>query len=187
MVLDHLEQTGYSGLAEPSGTGSATPGTRTPGTNTPGTAVPGTGTWKEKFHGLFLRVGSLVLIRPMTHMNESGRSVQAAMGFFGVESESVLVVHDDLETRFGSVQLCFGGGHRGNNGVRSIAQHCGGSGFWRLRIGIGRPPATRSPADWVLERFSADEEARVSELCAQAATLLGAAILRPREMNHSLP
>ena len=120
--------------------------------------------WKEKFHGRFCRAGEVVLLVPDTYMNESGRSVQAALSFFGISGPETLIVHDDLETSFGTVEMTFGGGHRGNNGVRSITQVCGQPDFWRLRIGIGRPPGNRKPGDWVLERFSRDEEARLPEV-----------------------
>lgn len=162
IVLDHLEQAGYPGFAATAGA------------------------WKEKFHGHFLRAGQVVLLRPTTHMNESGRSVQAAMGFFGFSGHEVLVLHDDLETPFGTTRLVFGGGHRGNNGVRSVAQRCGGPGFWRLRIGIGRPPATRRPSDWVLERFSSEEEARIPELCDAVTKIIVAAINRPQESERRI-
>lgn len=128
--------------------------------------------WKDKFHGRFRRIGEMVLLVPDAYMNESGRSVQAALSFFGISRSEMLVVHDDLETPFGTVETVFGGGHRGNNGVRSIAQACGGPDFWRLRIGIGRPPANRKPGDWVLERFSRDEEARLPEVLDLAYALI---------------
>ncbi|MEX2442798.1 MAG: aminoacyl-tRNA hydrolase [Alkalispirochaeta sp.] len=135
--------------------------------------------WKEKFHGRFLKEGSLTLLKPETYMNHSGRSVQAARAFFGLDPAEIAVVHDDVETPFGTVELAWDGGHRGQNGVRSTIQALGTGAFWRLRIGLGRPPSTRKPADWVLERFSPEEEAEVPRVVAQAATILREAATRP--------
>lgn len=135
-------------------------------------SAPDQGSWKEKFHGIFFRAGDVVLLKPQTYINGSGRSVQAAATFFGIPREATLVVHDDLETPFGSVEITQGGGHRGNNGVRSIMTHCGGPDFFRLRVGIGRPPGHRKPGDWVLERFSREEEAELPDVLDRVTELI---------------
>ena len=137
--------------------------------------------WKEKFHGRFLKDGGRVLLLPETYMNNSGRSVQAATAFFNVAPAGVLVVHDDMETPFGTVTLTRGGGHRGNNGVRSVAQALGGPDFWRLRLGVGRPPAARRPGDWILERFTPDEEAQLPGMLSLAAQMIRDYAARPEE------
>ncbi len=124
--------------------------------------------WKEKFHGRFIKEGERILLTPLTYMNVSGRSVQAARDFFNLSPAEILVVHDDMETPFGTVQIAFSGGHRGNNGVRSISQSLGTADFWRLRIGVGRPPAGRKPGDWILERFSPDEEIALPAVISRA-------------------
>ncbi len=128
--------------------------------------------WKEKFHGRFSRRGSLVLLKPQTYINNSGRSVQAALAFFSLTADQLLVVSDDLETAFGTVQIVWGGGHRGHNGIRSIANSLSTSDFWRLRLGIGRPPATRRVADWVLERFTREEEAALPDVLDTAESYI---------------
>jgi PTH1 family peptidyl-tRNA hydrolase len=128
--------------------------------------------WKEKFHGRFVKDGTRVLLAPETYMNNSGRSVQAAAAFFGIPPAGILVVHDDMETPFGTVSVSRGGGHRGNNGVRSIAQALGDPDFWRLRLGVGRPPAGHRPGDWILERFTPDEEARLPEMITTAVQMI---------------
>lgn len=135
--------------------------------------------WKEKFSGTFTRLGDLVLLIPDTWMNESGRSVQAARSFFRLEGREILVAFDDLETPFGGVQLTWAGGHRGHNGVRSVAQALGGPEFWQLRIGIDRPPGRRRVADWVLDRFSAAEEADLARVVPKTVSLIAAAIEHP--------
>jgi PTH1 family peptidyl-tRNA hydrolase len=123
------------------------------------------GSWRSKFSGSLaeVRLGDLrlALLKPETYMNESGRSVGAAVRFFKVEPEQVLVVHDDVDLEPGRLQARAGGGLAGHNGLRSLAQHLGSQDFLRLRIGVGRPGRgdPRPVADWVLSPFSPEEDA----------------------------
>jgi peptidyl-tRNA hydrolase, PTH1 family len=123
------------------------------------------GSWRSKFSGSLaeVRLGNLrlALLKPETYMNESGRSVGAAVRFFKVEPEQVLVVHDDVDLDPGRLQARAGGGLAGHNGLRSLVQHLGSQDFLRLRIGVGRPGRgdPRSVADWVLSPFSPEEDA----------------------------
>ena len=98
----------------------------------------------------------LVLLKPQTFMNLSGRSVQEAMQFYKISGSGLLVIHDDLDIPFGKVKLKDGGGHGGHNGLRSLQQHLGGGQFARLRIGVGRP-VHGDAADYVLSSFSKEE------------------------------
>ena len=99
------------------------------------------------------------LLKPSTYMNESGRSVAAAVNFYKIPSEHVLIVYDELDLQPGRVQLRFDGGHAGHNGMRSIIEHVGAK-FWRLRLGVGRADPSRPDqgVPHVLRRASADEE-----------------------------
>ena len=123
------------------------------------------GSWRSKFSGMLseTRLGDLrlALLKPETYMNESGRSVQAAMRFFKVEPESLLVVHDDVDLEAGRLQARRGGGLAGHNGLRSLARELGTQDFLRLRIGIGRPERgdPRPVKDWVLSPFAPEEDA----------------------------
>ena len=123
------------------------------------------GSWRSKFSGSLaeVRLGDLrlALLKPETFMNESGRSVGAAVRFFKVEPEQVLVVHDDVDLEPGRLQARAGGGLGGHNGLRSLAQHLGSQDFLRLRIGVGRPGRgdPRSVADWVLSPFAPEDGA----------------------------
>src|SRR6476619_2077410 len=122
------------------------------------------GSWRSKFSGSLaeIRLGDLrlALLKPETYMNDSGRSVGAAVRFFKVEPEQVLVVHDDVDLESGRLQARAGGGLAGHNGLRSLAQHLGSQDFLRLRIGIGRPGRgdPRPVADWVLSPFTPEED-----------------------------
>jgi PTH1 family peptidyl-tRNA hydrolase len=128
------------------------------------------GPFREKFSGLFTRVTSpdVVLLKPMTFMNLSGESVQQAMKFFKVELRDVLAVYDELDLPFGECRLKVGGGAAGHNGIKSLLAHCGGDGFIRLRVGIGKPRhGDASPH--VLGEFSAAERASLDDVLDQAA------------------
>jgi PTH1 family peptidyl-tRNA hydrolase len=101
----------------------------------------------------------VLLVKPLTYMNASGQAVGALMRYYRVALEEMIVVHDDLDLASGRLRLRMGGGAGGQNGVKSLIQHLGSPDFARLRIGIGRPPGQMDPAAYVLQNFSADEEA----------------------------
>src|SRR4051794_21619353 len=123
------------------------------------------GSWKSKFNGQLseLRVDGhkLALLKPETYMNESGRSVAAAAAFFKVAPDAVLVVHDEGDFDLGRLELKFGGGLGGHNGLRSIAQHLKTPDFLRLRMGAGGPERgdPRPLADYVLATFEPHDDA----------------------------
>jgi peptidyl-tRNA hydrolase, PTH1 family len=94
---------------------------------------------------------------PRTFMNESGIAVAPLVKYYGVGPDQLLVVHDDIDVPFGKIKVQSGGGHGGNNGVRSVISSLGTPDFWRLKIGVGRPPGRMDPADFVLDRFKSDE------------------------------
>jgi peptidyl-tRNA hydrolase, PTH1 family len=98
----------------------------------------------------------LAVLKPQTFMNESGRSVGAAVRFFKVPPESLVVVHDEVDLEPGRLQVRAGGGLAGHNGLRSVAQHVKTSDFLRVRVGVGRPERgdPRPVADFVLSPFA---------------------------------
>lgn len=118
----------------------------------------------------------LVLLEPQTFMNDSGRSVGAAMRFYKLEPERLLVVHDEIDLELGDVRAKNGGGLAGHNGLRSLVEHLGTSDFMRVRIGIGRPERgdPRPVADWVLTPFDShvDVEGMVERAAACALTVV---------------
>jgi PTH1 family peptidyl-tRNA hydrolase len=131
--------------------------------------------YRHKFSGVWTR-GELVsgapvaLLKPQTFMNLSGDSVQPAAAFLKVPPADVIVVHDELDLPWRDVRLKFGGGHAGNNGVRSIVQRLGTPDFVRVRVGIGKPgPGFRGGgADWVLSNFDPVERAELPDVIARA-------------------
>jgi PTH1 family peptidyl-tRNA hydrolase len=130
--------------------------------------------FREKFSGLFTRVATpdVVLLKPLTYMNLSGESVQAAMKFFRVSLKEVVVIHDELDLAFGDDRIKVGGGTAGHNGLKSMLQHCGGDGFTRLRVGIGRPQSEKGPdavVNHVLGDFSSSERSNLQAVLDHAA------------------
>ncbi len=105
-----------------------------------------------------------LLSLPTTYMNESGRAVQAIAQYFKIPLTQILIVQDELDFPFGTFAFRDGGNAGGHNGVGSIYEQTGTMQFARLRMGIGRPPAPRSSKDYVLERFSSEEQAKCEEL-----------------------
>ena len=112
------------------------------------------------------------LLKPTTFMNKSGLAVSAALRYYKIEPEQMLVVHDDLDLPPGVARLKFDGGHGGQNGLRDIVAHLGHGKFHRLRIGIGHPGHKDRVTPWVLGRAGArDEEAIIDSLIAAQAVL----------------
>jgi PTH1 family peptidyl-tRNA hydrolase len=111
----------------------------------------------------------VVLAKPRTYMNESGRHVGLLAKFYSVEPADVIVIHDELDIDFGRIRLKFGGGEGGHNGLRSIASALGTKDFQRVRIGVGRPPGRQDPAAFVLENFNSRERPELGTICEQAA------------------
>jgi PTH1 family peptidyl-tRNA hydrolase len=108
------------------------------------------------------------IMKPQTYMNKSGEAVGAALRFWKVGLEDLVVAHDDLELEPFRIQLKVGGGHSGNNGVKSVTAHVGSADYVRVRMGIGRPPPQMDPADYVLGRFPRSQDAAVEEAVAVA-------------------
>lgn len=99
----------------------------------------------------------LILAKPQTYVNESGRAVASLVRSFKVELSGLLVVFDDMDLPLGSVRMRPLGGSSGHRGMRSVINHLGGTGFPRLRLGIGRPPSGIDPARYVLSEFKPSE------------------------------
>jgi PTH1 family peptidyl-tRNA hydrolase len=111
----------------------------------------------------------LVLAKPRSYMNESGGPVCALRDFFKVPVERMVVVHDELDLPFGALRVKSGGGDNGHNGLKSLRRSLGSGEFYRVRVGIGRPPGRQDPADWVLKDFSPAERKETDLLFERAA------------------
>lgn len=109
------------------------------------------------------------LVLPFGYYNTSGGPVRAAMDFYKVGHDRLVVVHDDLDLEPGSVRLKRGGGTAGNKGLADIQQQTGGADFARVRLGIGRPPGRQDAAGYVLKRFAKQERPEAEAMKERAA------------------
>ena len=119
---------------------------------------------ENKFHGLFAKGSykgeNLLLLFPLTYMNESGRAVQKVIQYFKVAPQEVLIACDDIAFPLGELKLKSQGSHGGHNGLRSIEQELGSRSYLRLRLGIGQKGGP-SLADHVLGKFSQSESEKL--------------------------
>lgn len=92
------------------------------------------------------------VIKPQTYMNESGRAVQAVADYYSISSDEILVIHDEIDLPAGVLKLKKGGGHGGNNGLRSISQCLPDSNYYRMRIGVSHPGSKERVTSHVLGR-----------------------------------
>lgn len=118
--------------------------------------------WESFTCKLMLGETIVHIVKPMTYMNLSGKAVARYVDFFKIPLEKIIVVHDDLDMTPGRLKVVSGGGTGGHNGIRSIVNHLGANGFYRLKIGIGRPGTGNAHADipvdrYVLTSFQEDE------------------------------
>ena len=132
---------------------------------------------KQKFDTVFGRGAvdgvEVVLAKPMAFMNRSGPQVQKIARYYRILSEDMLVVHDDIDLAFGRIKIKEKGGDGGHKGVRSIIDAFGGGDFVRLRIGVGRPEAGISAADYVLGKFSLKEKKVLHRIITEARDAVG--------------
>jgi len=112
------------------------------------------------------------LLLPQSFMNLSGQPVQMLAGFFKIKADEVLVVHDELDFAPGVARIKQGGGIAGHNGLRDISQRLASHDYWRLRIGVGKPPAGAEGADYVLQKPPADERAAIDAAIDKSIELL---------------
>ncbi len=116
-----------------------------------------------------LRGNRVVLARPTSYMNESGRPVRQLLHWYKQPVENLIVVHDEIDIPFGDVRVKAGGGTAGHNGLGSIVNHLGTKDFTRVRVGVGRPPGAKAAAGHVLAGFSSSERKELPFLLVSAA------------------
>ena len=131
-------------------------------------SLVGRGEWEQE---------SLVLAKPQTYMNNSGLAAAALLRRFRVRGADLVVVYDDLDLPFGRLRIRCGGSAGGHRGLASILQHVADRDFVRLRIGIGRPPEGFDAVDYVLSRFSPEEQDSLDGVLAKAAEAVEAIVL----------
>jgi PTH1 family peptidyl-tRNA hydrolase len=135
-------------------------------------AGPGCSAFREKFEAFVAEMKegdeTVLLMKPLTFMNLSGRAVRAALDFYKVPVENVLIVCDDFNLPLGKLRIRPKGSHGGQNGLRSVQEHLGTDAYTRLRIGVGQPEPGDA-VDFVLSKFKPGERKAVEEAIATAA------------------
>lgn len=132
--------------------------------------------WRERFNGVVaegrIADAPVMALKPMTYMNESGRSVGIAARFYKLPCAKVIVFHDELDLAAGKVRVKKGGGAAGHNGLRSIDAHLGRD-YWRIRLGIGHPGDKDRVLGHVLNNFAATDREWLEPLLASVADRAG--------------
>lgn len=136
-------------------------------------SAPGVGRWRSRFESQVTEAvegaEQVLLMKPETFMNLSGRAVRAALDFYKLDVKDLLVVCDDIALPLGKLRVRAKGSHGGQNGLRNIQEMLGTQEYSRLRIGVGSPGEHWDAADYVLSRFKLAERAAVEDAVALAA------------------
>ena len=129
-------------------------------------ALAGAANFSKKFQGEIAEASiageRVLLLKPMTFMNLSGKSVQAAAAFYKIPPQQLIVIHDELDLPIGKLRIKQGGGNNGHNGLRDIDRALGDN-YWRIRLGIGHPGEKHQVHGHVLNNFSSDERPLVAK------------------------
>jgi PTH1 family peptidyl-tRNA hydrolase len=131
----------------------------------------------------------LILGRPRDYMNGVGGGVKALATFYKVPVDRIIAIHDELDLPFGTMRVKLGGGDNGHNGLRSLRSSFGTGDFYRVRVGIGRPPGRQDPADFVLSNYSGAERKELPFEVDRAAdaveTLISEGLERTQQKYNS--
>lgn len=132
---------------------------------------------EKKFNAIFgkglIADEKVILFFPHTYMNLSGIAIKEAMEYYDIPANNLIVIHDDIEIPFGDVRYKFGGGHKGQNGVRSTIESLETPDFHRIRIGVGRPQnSSISVADYLLSDFTEEELSALPSIFQKVENIL---------------
>jgi len=128
----------------------------------------------------------LVLAKSRTFMNETGWAVTRLLAYYKLEPAQMIVIHDELDIDPGQLRVKFGGGDNGHNGLRSIRTALGTGDFYRVRIGVGRPPGRQDPADFLLSNFPASAREAVEVEISRAADAVESLVLMGLDRTQSV-
>ncbi|MEI6404893.1 MAG: aminoacyl-tRNA hydrolase [Actinomycetes bacterium] len=120
----------------------------------------------------------VILVKPLSYMNESGGPTKALASFFKIDFDHIVVLHDELDLPLETIRVKVGGGDNGHNGLKSIRSSFGSGDWFRVRLGIGRPPGQQDPADFVLKAFASAESGAVTGLITSGADAVESIIER---------
>ena len=119
----------------------------------------------------------LILAKSRTFMNETGWAVTRLLSYYKLEPAQMIVVHDELDIDPGQLRVKFGGGDNGHNGLKAIRKSLGSGEFFRVRIGVGRPPGRQDPADYLLSNFPASAREAIEVEIGRAADAVESLVL----------
>lgn len=126
----------------------------------------------------------VILVKPITFMNLSGEAVRAVCSFYKVGAQDVLAIHDELDIPFGQIRCRVGGSSAGHNGIKSLTKYIG-EDYGRVRVGIGpKTPEQIDSADFVLGRFSKDQQSQVRPLSREVTAILTETIFSADTLPH---
>lgn len=136
-----------------------------------------------KFKGLFgmgfVGTEKVLLLKPLTYMNLSGESIRAVMDFYDIDPLDIVVIYDDLDIPVGKMRLRQKGSAGGHNGIKSTIAHLGTQEFNRIRIGVDRPQNGMSVSNYVLGKFTADEQPIIEEVVKRSANACKSWLTQP--------
>ena len=115
----------------------------------------------------------VLLVRPHTYMNKTGKAIRACVDHYGFETDRILVIHDDLDLPVGRIKIVRQGGAGGHKGVLSISEHLGNSNFPRIKLGIGRPLRGENIEDYVLQPFYTEQADIIDQVIEAAVAACG--------------
>ena len=138
---------------------------------------------QSKFNGMYTVVhrpeGKVILLKPLTYMNLSGECVRPLMDYFSIDVEDIIVIYDDLDLETGKLRLRSKGSAGGHNGIKSLIQHLGTQEFNRIRVGVNRPPAGMQVADYVLSKFSKDDQPIIKDAILKSCEAVEVSLTKP--------
>ncbi|MEC2076596.1 aminoacyl-tRNA hydrolase [Metabacillus fastidiosus] len=128
---------------------------------------------RTKFNGLYgighISGEKVILLKPLTYMNLSGECIHPLMEYYEVDDDEIVVIYDDLDIPTGKIRLRTKGSAGGHNGIKSMIHHLGTQQFNRVRVGIDRPSNGMTITDYVLGRFTEEEQADIQSAIKQSA------------------
>lgn len=128
--------------------------------------------WQCQFSQGTINGVSVLAVKPLTMMNDSGRAIQAVAHFYKVQPEHIVVVHDELDIEFGKIRMRQGGSDAGNRGIRSVTEHLGES-YGRIRVGVGpKEPPQIDSVDFVLQNFSKSQQAELPNMTREVSAII---------------
>ena len=134
--------------------------------------------------GIGIDQPTFLLARPNSYMNDSGSAVAGLSQYFDIPAERVIALHDELDIPFAAIRVKLGGGDNGHNGLKSITQSLGTNNYFRIRLGVGRPPGQQDPGDFVLKKFNSVEKKELELFLARAEDAIDSLVTKGLERTQ---